>query len=80
MVGYNLTLNNQWVQISNNEDYVLQNKSTTRSVYVAASATMPSSIAIAIELESKDLITSSIMPGIIWARSAKGTATIVYAK
>lgn len=80
MVGQNITLTSQWVQLSNDEDYIIQNKSTTRSIYVAASATEPSSIGIAIEIESKGVITSSIMSGVIWARTEKGIAQIVCAK
>ena len=79
MVGVNIELTNQWVKLSNNEDYIIQNKSATL-IYVAASATIPSSIDIAIELESKGVITSSLMPGVIWAKTIKGIAPIVCAK
>lgn len=79
MVGVNIELTNQWVKLSNNEDYIIQNKSSTL-IYVAASATIPSSIDIAIELESKGVLTSSLMPGVIWAKTIKGTAAIVCAK
>ena len=79
MVGENIELTNQWVKLSNNEDYIIQNKSSTL-IYVAASDTIPSSIDIAIELESKGVLTSSLMPGVIWAKTIKGTAAIVCAK
>ena len=79
MVGENIELTNQWVKLSNNEDYIIQNKSSTL-IYVAASATIPSSIDIAIELESKGVLTSSLMPGVIWAKAIKGIAPIVCAK
>ena len=79
MVGVNIELTNQWVKLSNNEDYIIQNKSSTL-IYVAASATIPSSIDIAIELESKGVLTSSLMPGVILAKTIKGTAAIVCAK
>ena len=79
MVGENIELTNQWVKLSNNEDYIIQNKSSTL-IYVAASATIPSSIDIAIELESKGVLTSFLMPGVIWAKTIKGTAAIVCAK
>ena len=79
MVGENIELTNQWVKLSNNEDYIIQNKSSTL-IYVAASATIPSSVDIAIELESKGVLTSSLMPGVIWAKTIKGTAPIVRAK
>ena len=79
MVGENIELTNQWVKLSNNEAYIIQNKSSTL-IYVAASATIPSSIDIAIELESKGVITSSLMPGVIWAKTIKGIAPIVCAK
>ena len=79
MVGVNIELTNQWVKLSNNEDYIIQNKSSA-PIYVAASATIPSSIDIAIELESKGVLTSSLMPGVIWAKTIKGIAPIVCAK
>ena len=79
MVGVNIELTNQWVKLSNNQDYIIQNKSSTL-IYVAASATIPSSIDIAIELESKCVLTSSLMPGVIWAKTIKGIAPIVCAK
>jgi hypothetical protein len=88
MTSYNVELGTSWVQISDNEDYILQNVSTVignttaMEVLVKASDSEPTSTSASLVLSYRDVISSNVLNGVIWARSADNTvtATVSYAK
>ena len=80
MISYSKNITRYaWVQVaSEGEDYILQNKGYNK-VLVKAGA-QPTSVDGSIELESKGVITSTIMSGNIWVRALKEPVIIAYAK
>jgi len=82
MVSYGDTLGTSWVQISNDEDYMLQNKSTNGTkVLVKVSASEPTDTVGAFELNGGDVVASTVLNGVVWAKAVgTGLATIAYAK
>lgn len=73
MVNYSTdVLKDIWVAISDNKDYVLQNKGTG-SILVKASDIMPTDAVGAIEVQGKKWITSKELYGKVWCSAAIGT-------
>ena len=70
-----------WKQISNNEDYMLQNNGNGL-VLVKASGTetAPTDEGASFKLPSGGVITSAMLPGIIWVTAAKDSSLVTYAK
>lgn len=78
MVNYSTdVLKDVWVAISDNKDYVLQNKGTG-SILVKASDIMPTDAVGAIEVQGKKWITSKELYGKVWCSAAMETQPIAY--
>ncbi len=61
-----------WLEISNNEAFVLQNKGT-EDILVIASDTIPTNRDNAVVLKSKESITEEVISGRIWAIASTRT-------
>jgi hypothetical protein len=68
-----------WFQVSNNEDYLMQNRGVT-NVIVKANATEPTEDAGSFLLPPNGLVNSSILPGVIWVKADTDDTLVVYAK
>ena len=68
-----------WFRLSNNEDYLMQNRSEF-DVLVKASDAEPTDSTGCFVLPVNGLINSTILPGVIWVKAANEDALIVYAK
>lgn len=68
-----------WVQVSNSEDYMLQNNGKGL-VLVKASATEPTDESASFKLPEGGVITSAMLPGVIWVTAAKDKSLVTYAK
>ena len=78
MVNYSTNvLKDVWVAISDNKDYVLQNKGTG-SILVKASDTMPTDAVGAIEVQGKKWITSKELYGKVWCSATMEVQQIAY--
>ena len=70
-----------WVQISNDEPYIMQNKTKDGSiVLVKASAAEPTSTSATHELGGGEVMASTILSGVIWATALNGDCLVTYSK
>ena len=68
-----------WINVASNEDYILQNLGPSK-IYIKASATIPTNIDGALEMDPKDVINSTLLSGKIWIRGILGDSIVSYAK
>lgn len=80
MVSYSKVVNaTEWFKISDDEDYILQNKGE-QVLLVKASATEPVDSSASFEIDVDEVIGSTILSGVIWCKAAKKTTLVTYAK
>ena len=68
-----------WVQISNDEDYMLQNNGNGL-VLVKASASEPTDESASFKVPTGGVVTSVMLSGVIWVSAAKDRSLVTYAK
>lgn len=57
-----------WVELADNEDYLIQNKDES-GVYIMASDTEPT-VSVGLKLPAEGVVTQTILVGKIWGRAA----------
>ena len=68
MITFEIPLDENWVQIVNNEDYLLQNK-TDKTVFLKAQATIPLDDTATLAMNENEWINSALLSGVIWAKA-----------
>jgi hypothetical protein len=80
MVSFKQQINNTtWINIASDVDYILQNLGPSK-IYIKASATIPTNVDGALEMDPKDVIGNTLLSGNIWIRGILGDSTVSYAK
>ena len=75
MITYEITLDENWIQIIDNEDYLLQNR-TLKPILLKAQVIIPTDESASLKVEEGEWIHSALLAGTIWAKATDNPISV----